>query len=295
MAFQYFSETENGPTPRTVEEISPQAWGGIVATANAAVAAGAFGEEFPEVCVDGSDIFGTKEEDFVLAMQAEVPEMLWPLPTQDEDRAPFAPNTVVILDFVQFCYTHIAKPINGHYHSFFGHYHLSFDRESGRTAFREKVNRLLARNGAAFELQLDGNVIRLAPPVLAESLQSPLPKSGDSVLDGMVEESRRKFLSPDPRVRTESLERLWDAWERLKSLENPADKRRSIGVLLDKAASEAGMRNLIEAEARELTEIGNAFMIRHTEVNKTPIADIKHVDYLFHRMFAMITLLLKAR
>ena len=33
-------------------------------------------------------------------------------------------------------------------------------------------------------------------------------------------------------------------------------------------------------------------MIRHTEVGKTPINSSAHVDYLFHRMFALIYLLL---
>src|SRR5206468_311819 len=133
-------------------------------------------------------VCGTDERAFRLAMQAEVPEMLWPLPTQDEDRAPFAPDTLVVLDFVQFCYAHIAKPTAYHHHGYFRHDHLSFDRDAGRAEFRVKINRILERNGAAFELQEDGNVIRLAPPVLAESLQSPLPSSGDQVLDGMLED-----------------------------------------------------------------------------------------------------------
>jgi hypothetical protein len=42
-----------------------------------------------------------------------------------------------------------------------------------------------------------------------------------------------------------------------------------------------------------LTDIGNGFMIRHAEVGKTPIADDEHVDFLFHRLFAMVRLLLK--
>lgn len=295
MAFKYFSEVEKGAVPRSAEDISPQAWGGVVAAVNAAVNAGGFGEEFPQTCPDGSAVCGTDEDAFKLAMQAEVPNMRWPLPTQDEDRNPYAPDTLDVLDLVQFCYAHIAKPSSYDYHSYFRHDHLSFDREAGRAAFREKVNRIFERNGVAFELQEGGNVIRLAPPVLSELLESPIPRSGDQALDAMLEDSRRKFLSPDPKRRIESLERLWDAWERLKTLEVPVDKKRSIGVLLDKAAAEPEMRKRLETEATELTSIGNAFMIRHTEVNKTPIADIKHVDYLFHRMFAMTTLLLKAR
>ena len=43
----------------------------------------------------------------------------------------------------------------------------------------------------------------------------------------------------------------------------------------------------------ELTDIGNNFMIRHTEVGKKPITSSQDVDYLFQRMFAVVRLLLK--
>ena len=93
-------------------------------------------------------------------------------------------------------------------------------------------------------------------------------------------------------MRRESLEKLWDAWERLKTVEGGKDKKAQTKNLLDKAAS-AEMRERLEAEALELTEIGNRFMIRHTETDKVPITDLGHVDYLFHRMFSLIELLLK--
>jgi hypothetical protein len=295
MSFKYFSEVENGPPQRSAEEISPQAWGGIVVVVTAAVDVGGFGADFPATCPDGSAVCGTDKEAFSLAMQAEVPNMPWPLPTQDEDRTPFAPDTLVILDFVQFAYAHIAKQSSDEYHSFFRHDHLSFDRDKGRAAFRETINRILARNGAAFELKADGNVVRLAPPVLAESLKSPLRSSGDRRLDEMLADARNKFLSPDPKLRKESLERLWDAWERLKTLEKPADKKQSVKILLDKAATEPEMRKRLEADAQELTNIGNSFMIRHTETNKVPIEDVAQLDYLFHRMFSLVTLLLKSK
>jgi hypothetical protein len=54
------------------------------------------------------------------------------------------------------------------------------------------------------------------------------------------------------------------------------------------------MRELVEAELMQLTEIGNSFMIRHTEIVKTPITSSEQVDYLFHRMFAVIQMLLRA-
>jgi hypothetical protein len=66
-------------------------------------------------------------------------------------------------------------------------------------------------------------------------------------------------------VRRESLEKLWDAWERLKTLEPGKDKKASTTALLDKVSSEPMFRAYLEHEATRLTEIGNTFMIRHTE------------------------------
>ena len=71
-------------------------------------------------------------------------------------------------------------------------------------------------------------------------------------------------------------------------------KKATVKALLDKGAQEPPFRQLLEAEAGTLTAIGNDFMIRHTETTKTPVSDSAHVDYLFHRMFSMIRLLLKA-
>ena len=110
----------------------------------------------------------------------------------------------------------------------------------------------------------------------------------------MLEDARRKFLNKDPKVRQESLEELWDAWERLKTLEPGADKKASVKALLDKGSGEPTFRQVLEDEAVRLTKVGNDFMIRHTEVGKIPIAGSWQVDYLFQRLFSLAQLLLKA-
>jgi len=43
-----------------------------------------------------------------------------------------------------------------------------------------------------------------------------------------------------------------------------------------------------------LTTVGNTFHIRHSEVSQVELAGDNHVDYLFHRLFALIWLLLRA-
>lgn len=135
---------------------------------------------------------------------------------------------------------------------------------------------------------------RPLPPFLIDAM-GKLPTSGDATLDGLLDDATRKFRDSAPASRREAVERLWDAWERIKSLDASNDKRLSVQILLDGAAAEPQFRKLLEAEARTLTDIGNHFHIRHFETNRTQIAVVEHYDYLFHRLYALIHLLLFSR
>lgn len=291
----YFSDREQGPRPRTEEVISHIAWGGVVALIQSLISAGAFGAKFPAICPDRKGATGTDENLLSLAVRAEIPGLTWPLETTAEQMQAFAPNTLLVLDLIEFCYQAVGKPIQGSHHDIFGHYHLSFDIKDGKKAFRSEINRIFSRNNLAYELGSDGRIVRLAPTVLRESLSSANFHTGDRALDTMLEDSRVKFLNPDPAVRRDSLERLWDCWERLKSLENPSNKKLSVNSLLSKASPVATFRTVLEAEAHALTNIGNTFHIRHTEVGQSAVTDSAHVDYLFHRLYCMIQLLISRR
>lgn len=303
MTAEYFSERENGLRPRDEQEIRPTAWGGLVSLVESHIDSGAFAIDFPDrSCPGGPAITGTNARAFRLRLEAEVPGITWPLCVARSDEVPFgrphieswAPPTVVILDLVEFCHAHIAQPI-GSLHDDFGHQHLSSDREAGQRSFREQVNRIFARNGLAYEIRETGRVERLAPTVLHETLAATVFETGDATLDNLLEQARARFLSPNPAQRQESLEKLWDAWERLKSMENAADKKLSVQLLLHKTSPEPAFRGVLDDEASRLTRIGNDFQIRHTELGKIPIADGNHIDYLFHRLFALILLLLRKR
>lgn len=135
---------------------------------------------------------------------------------------------------------------------------------------------------------------RPVPPVLFEAM-GRLPPSGDATLDALLQDARLKFKDPAPKARAEATEKLWDAWERLKSLDVQGNKRMSVARLLDQCSPEPRFRALLEIEAKALTEIGNTFHIRHFETDKVALERAEHNDYLFHRMFALIHLLLFSR
>lgn len=298
----YFSDRENGPRARTEQTISHEVWAGLVATVQALINSGAFGLRFPERCPDGQAICGCDTDVLAAAVKAEMPGLAWPLETtsvaEDEffqQRKPSAPDTLLILDFVEFVFASVGKPVPGKYHDYFSHHHLSFDQQAGQEEFRATVNRIFGRNGVAFEMLSTGRIVRVLPPVLGEDLRRTVFNTGDRTLDNMLEEARAKFSDRNPLVRREALERLWDAWERLKSLADPGDKKRSVKAILDAVAQEPSLRARLEEEATELTAIGNSHLIRHSEVNQVPVIDVDHVDYLFHRLFAMVQLMLRKK
>src|SRR5690606_10935747 len=114
----YFSDRERGPRPRTGENVSPPVWGGIVGIVQSLIATGAFGVKYPEMCPDGQGPTGTNESALALAVQAEMPGLAWPLVTTERiqkgflvESRPFTPDTLLVLDFIEFCHRMVAKPI----------------------------------------------------------------------------------------------------------------------------------------------------------------------------------------
>ena len=284
-----FTERHGGTKPRTKEELDDPCRSGLLAFVDARISEEWFGLAFPFQCQDGRGNAGT-DYDKLRAMMAGY-GVIWPGEWLRANQPP--PSDGQVFDLIEFAYEHVAEPDPYEGHSYWGHAHYSYDQEKGRAEFEQDVNRLFERNGIALELK-DGEVTRLAPTGLQETLAETVFQTGDDILDQLLEDARHKFLNRDLAVRRESLERLWDAWERLKTLEPGADKKAQSMALLAKASAEPNFLERLKNEAGELTEIGNRFMIRHTETDKTPVAESAHIDYLFQRMFAMIRLLLRS-
>ncbi len=288
---EYFSEKEEGEKPRNQEEISGTAWGGIRALIKSLVDNGSFGATYPRNCTDEPVPTGSDEESLWRAIQAEIPslgEAPWCSRTQK-------PTTMDILDLIEFTHGSIGKPINITYDKFWKHYHIDFNQLEGQSEFRDKVNTIFRRNELAYNLTEYGGIERLAPPGLKEQLASSEFRTMDFELNSMLETARKKFLNPDLNIRREGLEKLWDSWERVKTLGKGKDKKQQISELLDRVAgiSSPIFRKELENEAKALTNIGNNFQIRHFETTKEKLISPDHVDYCFHRLFTFILQILK--
>ena len=286
---RYWTDQEYGARPRTIDVIDERVWNGLRSLITTGLDDGSFGYRFPEECPDRGPAYGCNWQAFGHMLQAEVGDIDWPLPDQG------LPPSDVILDVLVFCADSVGKPIKGAYHSFYRHHHLSWNREAGLARFRSDVNRIFARNGVAYELTADGKVRRLLPEPLAVALRSAVFQTGDNETDRLLETARHRIASPKEDDRRDALEKLWDAFERLKTLESGSDKRAQADALLDRAAAPGTkFREMLGEEALALTRIGNTFRIRHSEVDQERLISLGQVDYLFGRMFAFVRMVLKA-
>lgn len=194
----YFSDRERGPVPRTAEEITPEAWAGIWALISARLSDDSFGHSFPEQCPDGNGISGYDSE--LLAGTAAGHGIIWPI-TKDD-----VPDTLDVMNLIEFAISHLAKPIRLDYHSYWRHTHLDFDVEKGKAEFRASLNLILARTGLSFEMNDNGVMLRLGPPELTKVLKNATFATGDGILDELLEHAREKFMAPSLTVRKEALD-----------------------------------------------------------------------------------------
>jgi hypothetical protein len=180
----YFSEREEGPAPRVVDTIDSRVWGGLYALIAVKKGDDSFGYRFPYQCPDGYGPCGYDPQLFELTAAAEIPVIEWPL---SPDTVPSVPT---IMDLLEFCAKAVGEPEQGSWHSFFGHHHLSWDREAGLSRFVREINRLFSRNGVAFELGDDGVARRVLPEPLHQALQSAVFQTGDPETDRLLEAAR---------------------------------------------------------------------------------------------------------
>lgn len=89
-----------------------------------------------------------------------------------------------------------------------------------------------------------------------------------------------------------AVEKLWDAFERLKTYYSPdLNKAASANKIIDDMSGfDPNYQALYKAEFKALTDIGNSFRIRHHETTKIDIADNRQYDYFYRRCLALISI-----
>jgi hypothetical protein len=282
----FYSDEELQLQPRNKEIIGEREWNALRSMIYQRIEDGSFGQAFPLKCVDGGVIGADRNLLF-----GKLPGFVDGV-VDHGDLVSETPSTNAILDLITFCWRHIAEPLQDHEHEYFRHWHLRFNQIRGRKAFCVEVNTLFLRNRLQYEVTDEGTVIRLGSTILHNKISGTRFNTGDLKLNELLDEACQRFLSPAYEDRQNAVDKLWKSWERLKTLESP-DKKTGVALLLDQIATTPEFRDTVEKEATELTKIGNAFGIRHSEMNQEYLNSTGCQDYVFERLFSFIYLLLK--
>jgi hypothetical protein len=297
----FYSDRTGAPVPRVRQEISVTAWKGLVALLRRRIDDGSLARAFPlRECPDGQAVTGTDEQLFLDSLEAHIPELTGsPLDARQPQ------NTTNTLDIVDFVAHHIDQPTYRESHHWNGeHTHFSYDdrpahppsdhtRTPGQMQFQHDIDLLFARNGIAFTLGDDLRVRRLGPPEARPLISDFRPNTADPALDSMLNDAMTRFLSRNPTDRRDAIEKLWDAFERLKTLEGGPKKQAAITLIENATNGFESFRKPLETEFKTLTTIGNEFRIRHHEHDKADLPGEAGVDYLFIRLASAIAYVLR--
>ena len=117
-------------------------------------------------------------------------------------------------------------------------------------------------------------------------IEQPIKEQG---LKELIIDALAYYRSNSFKDRQNAVEKLWDAFERLKTHHVEQGKKRSVNKITDSMSKgEPSFKELFDTEFTTLTSIGNKFRIRHHENDRIDITDQRHYDYFFVRCFALI-------
>lgn len=132
--------------------------------------------------------------------------------------------------------------------------------------------------------QSDEDVVNEAKDLLHHNF----PESIDDIILEKIEESKIYIRSNGTDKKQIALEKLWDCFERLKTIYGK--KKSSVNKLINIVSHDSEeMRDRLEHEFLELTKIGNRFQIRHFETNKEALSTDSFREYLYFRLLSLIS------
>lgn len=150
--------------------------------------------------------------------------------------------------------------------------------------FSAQVNALFKLNGLQYKLE-NGRIESTLDVTIEKNDISAIPEKG---LKDLIMEAESYYNSGNKQI---AVEKLWDAFERLKTYYSPTlNKAQSSNKIIDDMSdSNADFKTIYETEFRTLTSIGNSFRIRHHETTKIDITDNRQYDYFYRRCLALIS------
>ena len=161
--------------------------------------------------------------------------------------------------------------------------------------FQEAINGIFAEAGLLYELTHEKIIERIVEnSPLTSEIENNFAAVNEIGTRELLKDAVALYKTPNPAARQDSVEKIWDALEHLKTYYITLDKRRSSEKIVnDMAGGNSDYVDLFNEEFKMLTSIGNKYRIRHHETDKIDITDVRYYDYLFNRCLSLIALAIK--
>lgn len=201
-----------------------------------------------------------------------------------------------LLDYIEYMALNMKDSVIKNYHSFFSHNHYEFvTGDKSFNAFLDEIDKTFEKVGLLYKTNDNGQVERIVEnEAMVKNVEQQISTILEKGLKDLLEEAISLYKDPNTARIKDATEKLWDAFERLKTYYTALDKKSSASkVITDAASGNADVKKLLEEEFSALTKIGNNYRIRHHETNKIEIKDINHYEYFFNRCLSAISLTLK--
>lgn len=232
---------------------------------------GYFDEAFGFHCVDMGDVPGTVRDPELELLLKVRKSALWPI----EQRAPFYTEDD-FFDVIEFLYQFVSKPIDGTMHSYnqCGMHWEIFNKATGQSEFRSRVNDLLAHYQQRFELSQNGEILQKPEVGFEPIFDADLPSDDKNVLtriSAATTKYRRHGSTLDDR--RQAVRDLADVLEYLRP------KVKSL---------------LTSADEKDLFMIANNFGIRHhNDKQRTTYDAAIWLSWMFYFYLATIHVVLR--
>ncbi|MGL4731774.1 MAG: AbiJ-NTD4 domain-containing protein [Clostridium sp.] len=135
-----------------------------------------------------------------------------------------------LLDFIEFCWKNIKDYEKGRYGLVFYN-----DEGKEKSIFQNEVNKIFERNRIVFRLNNDGEIERMLLVQLDVLVKTCSHTGNDKELNKLIDETINHIIKPKFEDRQIALEKLWDAYERLKAYYDD-NKKKSVKRLIQIAS-----------------------------------------------------------
>lgn len=210
-------------------------------------------------------------------------------PTHDDDYDQYA-----LLDFIEF-FAQNMEDISEQWNNERYRNYQTIDCLQTSDIFEDfqgAINEIFIESGLLYELTDEKIIERIVEnSPLTSEIEDKFAAVHEVGTKELLKDAVALYKIPNPSARQDSVEKIWDAFERLKTYYTTLDKKHSSEKIVnDMADGNSDFVDLFNNEFKMLTDIGNKYRIRHHETDKIDITDVRYYDYLFNRCLSLISL-----